>query len=200
MASIKEAVMGKKDEFKIDDAYKAFEEFFNETAKEDLAKILFTYMYNRELRRLDDIGKLPEGKANNGRRSGDFKRSRGSRHAGRKPAGGRGGNGKKNFSKERGGQKRSRKPSAQCLAIINRNSFLQKESSFFFSQRTDSVRSSGFYNLLLFFGRKLDLIVGAIDLILHNMVKHIEKTLFFLLFSPDPAFRALILKYKPTQL
>lgn len=121
MASIKEAVMGKKEEFKIDDAYKAFEEFFNETEKEDLAKILFTYMYNRELRRLDDIGKLPEGKSQGGG-SGDYKRSRGSRNAGRRPSGGnrggrrdeRGGNGKKNFSKGRGGQKRAKKPASEA--------------------------------------------------------------------------------------
>jgi ATP-dependent RNA helicase DeaD len=84
MISIKEAVMDKKGEFKIDEAFKAFEEFFNETDKEDLAKILFTYMYNKELRRLDDIGKIPEGQD-----KGGFKRVRSSRQAGGRNAGGR---------------------------------------------------------------------------------------------------------------
>lgn len=100
MISIKEAVMGKKDEFKIDDAYKAFEEFFNETDKEDLAKILFTYMYNKELRRLDDIGKIPEGQD-----KGSFKRVRGGRPGGRS-AGGRQG-GRSNSGGRRNGPQKS---------------------------------------------------------------------------------------------
>ncbi len=100
MISIKEAVMGKKEEFKIDDAYQAFEEFFNETEKEDLAKILFTYMYNRELRRLDDIGKLPEGQD-----KGSFKRVRG-RTGGSRNAGGRRGPQKGGRGNSRGGEGR----------------------------------------------------------------------------------------------
>jgi ATP-dependent RNA helicase DeaD len=53
-----EAVSTKGDEFKLDGAYEIFSETFEDLSREEILKVMFTWNFNKSLRRLNDIGDL----------------------------------------------------------------------------------------------------------------------------------------------
>lgn len=60
MSGLKESVLGKNGEFKIDDTFSSFSEFFEDADKDEILKIMFSWKFNREFRRYDDLGSLDE--------------------------------------------------------------------------------------------------------------------------------------------
>jgi ATP-dependent RNA helicase DeaD len=60
MSSVIEAVVGKGDDYKMDQTFELFEENLKELTKDDLLKIMFTRSFNKDLQRYNDIGSLDE--------------------------------------------------------------------------------------------------------------------------------------------
>lgn len=58
MEGIKKTLEDKGEEFKLDNSFEAFSSFFEGLDSEQLKKLFFTYMFNRDLIRLDEIGDL----------------------------------------------------------------------------------------------------------------------------------------------
>lgn len=63
MSSIADVLYEKGDSFRLDDNYYVFEEAFGPLSKEDALKVLFTTIFNKDLKRLDDLGDIDNIKA-----------------------------------------------------------------------------------------------------------------------------------------
>lgn len=60
--SIKLQILEKGSEFRLDETYKYFEEHFKDLSKEELTKTLFTYLFNKDLKRLEEQGEIASKK------------------------------------------------------------------------------------------------------------------------------------------
>lgn len=58
MNPITESVTTKSDDYVVDSSFSLYTDYFKNISKEEMEKIMFTYMFNRELRRLNDQGEL----------------------------------------------------------------------------------------------------------------------------------------------
>ncbi len=66
-----EAVLGKGENFQVDAIFSQFQEKFSALNKEELLKVVFTWKYNKEFRRLNDLPNLEEELHTRGARSRD---------------------------------------------------------------------------------------------------------------------------------
>ena len=54
MDQIKTAIKEKGSDFKVDDCFSEFENYFQDLSKEEISKLVFTYLFNSELRSIDE--------------------------------------------------------------------------------------------------------------------------------------------------
>lgn len=58
MQAIKKVVQEKGENFDLDSSFEIFSDFFSSTSKDEIEKIMFTFMFNRDLIRLDEMGDI----------------------------------------------------------------------------------------------------------------------------------------------
>ncbi len=58
MQTLKEAILGKGDDFKIDSSFGMFQEDFKDLNREEILRLFFTWSFNKTLRQIDDLGAL----------------------------------------------------------------------------------------------------------------------------------------------
>jgi len=95
LGKLKTSILEKGESFKIDSSFSVFNEFFEDMESEDVRKVLFAFLFNRDLQRLNDMGELearrprpvdPQGRSAGGSRDRNFRGggSRGGRPQGRR--------------------------------------------------------------------------------------------------------------------
>ncbi len=117
MLPLKEAIQGKGDGFRIDESFNSFKESFSDMDQEEVLKLFFSWVFNKSLRQIDDLGSLeaPEENEERDYRRDPRKRSRPRRNGERSSS--RGGNSHRGASSSRGGNsssqfsRRKRRPS-----------------------------------------------------------------------------------------
>lgn len=98
MEGILTSVQEKGEAFKLDAAYEVFAQFFQDLTKEELQKVIFTYMFNRDLMRLNDMGDLQVAPQ---------RRERSARRMRSNSGGGRDGDRDRSRNRNRNGNRRS---------------------------------------------------------------------------------------------
>ncbi|HLE11755.1 MAG: hypothetical protein A2504_15345 [Bdellovibrionales bacterium RIFOXYD12_FULL_39_22] len=63
MESLKQAIMEKKDSFKIDESFTIFKEHLDGLSADDVLKLMFSWKFNFDLRQIDNIGELGQSMA-----------------------------------------------------------------------------------------------------------------------------------------
>ena len=80
IAPMFETIQVKGEEFMLDKTFEKFNEYFETASKEEILKTMFTWQFNKELRRLNDVGSLDDIKSDRNSRGRD-RNTRGGRDA-----------------------------------------------------------------------------------------------------------------------